>query len=214
MDPSVKPATVRRQFNILNHALRWRRRSGRWEIPRGVLEPIELRKIEQPPIRRLTREAEDRLMAAAVACRNPYMLPAIQLALQTGMRRSELLRCDWRWVDLPGRVITVPRSKSGKPRRIVLASATVDLLRKLDPRAEGAVLPLSENALRLAFERVRRRAGLPDLRFHDLRHEAISRLFEKGLTVPEVQSQSGHATLSQLMRYSHANEERIRALLA
>ena len=61
------------------------------------------------------------------------------------------------------------------------------------------------NALKHGFQRLRKRAGLEHIRFHDLRHEAVSRLFEKGLPPPEVASVSGHRTLSQLMRYSHAD---------
>jgi integrase len=69
----------------------------------------------------------------------------------------------------------------------------------------GLVFDLSPNAVRLAFGRIRQRSGLLGVRFHDLRHEAISRLFERGLTMPEVASISGHRSLSQLMRYSHAD---------
>ena len=69
----------------------------------------------------------------------------------------------------------------------------------------GLVFNLSPNAVRLAFERIRQGCGLTGVRFHDLRHEAISRLFERGLTMPEVASISGHRSLSQLIRYSHAD---------
>jgi integrase len=68
---------------------------------------------------------------------------------------------------------------------------------------------MSPNALRLAWERIRRRAGCPDLHFHDLRHEAISRFFEMGLTTPEVASISGHRDIRMLMRYAHPMRQRI-----
>ena len=67
--------------------------------------------------------------------------------------------------------------------------------------------PITGNALRLAWERVKKRAGIEDLRLHDLRHEAISRFFEKGLSVPEVASISGHRDLRMLQRYAHARNE-------
>jgi integrase len=79
--------------------------------------------------------------------------------------------------------------------------------------AEARVYPITGNALRLAWERVKRRAGIEDLRFHDLRHEAISRFFEKGLSVPEVASISGHRDLRMLQRYAHARNEVIIAKL-
>ena len=69
------------------------------------------------------------------------------------------------------------------------------------PSTLDFVFPISEVAVRQALERLRKRSGLMDLNFHDLRHEAISRMFEKGLNVPEVASISGHRTASQLFRY-------------
>ncbi len=81
----------------------------------------------------------------------------------------------------------------------------------MDP--EQRLFPITPNALRLSWERICKRAGIKDLHFHDLRHEAISRLFEKGLTVPEVASISGHRDIRMLMRYAHAHQENIRRKL-
>lgn len=83
--------------------------------------------------------------------------------------------------------------------------AVMRALRARNQASERRLLPMTPNALRLCFQRLRKRAGLEHIRFHDLRHEAVSRLFEKGLTPPEVASVSGHRTLGQLMRYSHAD---------
>jgi integrase len=74
----------------------------------------------------------------------------------------------------------------------------------MDNHAAGErVFPLSPNAVRLAWERVKRRAGIDDLHFHDLRHEAISRFFELGLSIPEVALISGHRDFKMLFRYTH-----------
>ena len=83
--------------------------------------------------------------------------------------------------------------------------AVMSALRARNDASKGCLLPMTANALKHGFQRLRKRAGLGHIRFHDLRHEAVSRLFEKGLTPPEVASVSGHRTLSQLMRYSHAD---------
>ena len=83
--------------------------------------------------------------------------------------------------------------------------AVMSALRARNDASEGRLPPMTANALKHGFQRLRKRAGLEHIRFHDLRHEAVSRLFEKGLTPPEVASVSGHRTLSQLMRYSHAD---------
>ena len=72
-------------------------------------------------------------------------------------------------------------------------------------RTDKTVFGMSSNAIRLAWGRYKRSHGIDGVRFHDLRHEAISRLFEKGLTAPEVALLSGHKTVSQLYRYAHAD---------
>ncbi len=78
----------------------------------------------------------------------------------------------------------------------------MDVLDRL-PRSTDRVFPITANAFRLAWERVKRRAGIDDLHFHDLRHEAISRFFEIGLTTPEVALISGHRDMRMLYRYTH-----------
>jgi integrase len=75
------------------------------------------------------------------------------------------------------------------------------------PEAGDLLFPVTANAFRLAWERLRRRAGIAGLRFHDLRHEAVSRFFEKGLSMPEVASISGHRDPRMLMRYTHPKAE-------
>ena len=73
------------------------------------------------------------------------------------------------------------------------------------PRTNDHVFPITDIALRQSWERLRNRANLIDFTFHDLRLEAISRMFEKGLNVPEIVSISGHKTVSQLFRYVQIN---------
>ena len=75
------------------------------------------------------------------------------------------------------------------------------------------LFPTTASALSQAWRRLRRRAGIPDLNFHDLRHEAISRFFELNLTVPEVASISGHRDARMLLRYAHARKDVILAKL-
>ena len=67
------------------------------------------------------------------------------------------------------------------------------------------VFPISANCLHLAWVRARNKAEITDLRFHDLRHEAVSRFFEMGMSVPEVALISGHKDVRQLFRYTHLN---------
>ena len=98
----------------------------------------------------------------------------------------------------------MPITKNGRSRWVPLSKKALLILDHV-PRTSNLVFPISEDAVRQAWERLRKRSGLIDLNFHDLRHEAISRMFEKGLNVPEVASISGHRTISQLFRYVQIN---------
>ena len=84
--------------------------------PTLCCDRVELPQIETFSVRRLSVSDEQQLMTALSACRNPYMLPVVQLALLTGLRRSELLRLEWGDVDWQESVLSVRQSKSGYPR--------------------------------------------------------------------------------------------------
>ena len=157
---------------------------------------------ERTPRRR--RERLERLLAAASSQRNIYIAPIIEFAIETGMRRSEILNLRWVDVDLDNGFAFLFDTKNGEDRRVPLTKAARDVLSKL-PKQDERVFPISANCVRLAWERTRKRAGISDLRFHDLRHEAVSRFFEMGMSVPEVALISGHKDVRQLFRYTHLN---------
>ena len=124
------------------------------------------------------------------------------------MRRGELLGLLWDNVDLERRSAFLPVTKNGESRGVPLSSRAVTVLRGLPAASNGRVFgELTRLALRLSlrlsFNRATRRAGITGLRLHDLRHEATSRFFEKGLNVMEVASVTGHKTLQMLKRYTH-----------
>jgi integrase len=109
-------------------------------------------------------------------------------------------------VDLQRRVVHLQLTKNGDSRDVplsLLATATLESLASRPHTPIERVIPMSGNAVRLAFEHLRVRAGMPGLHFHDLRHEAVSRLFEKKLNVVEVAAISGHRELRMLSRYTH-----------
>jgi integrase len=137
---------------------------------------------------------------------------AIKLAVSTGLRRGELLALQWSDVDFERCTLLVRTSKNGRPRTIPMSVSTLNQLQEMK-QANGAVLPMSANCLKLAFLRARQAVGTTT-RFHDLRHEAISRFFEQGLTMPEVQMISGHRTIGQLSRYSHGDLDRVLSKLS
>ncbi len=152
--------------------------------------------------RRLTDSELTSIVERAHGRCGGVLLPTILLAIQTGMRRSELLSMTWANVALAMGTVTLADTKNGKPRTVPLTSEAIQILSDL-PRDTSNVLPISANALALGWKRLVRTCGIVDLRFHDLRHEAISRFFEMGLNVPEVALISGHKTPSQLFRYTN-----------
>jgi integrase len=102
----------------------------------------------------------------------------------------------------------LPLTKNGEPRTVPLSPGALSILSQQERiDGEDRVFPMSPNAVRLAWERVKRRVGIEDLRFHDLRHEAISRFFEMGLSVPEVSLISSHKDTRMLFRYTHLKPE-------
>lgn len=161
--------------------------------------------------RRLSKFEELKLLNTAKEMRVSYLEPLIMLALETGMRRGELLRILDSHIDFRRRLLVVPETKNGYSRTIPLSLKAVKILtaRQVEADEGGRLFPVSENAVRLSWARVCSRTGLHDLHFHDLRHEAISRLFEMGLTTPEVAMISGHKDIRMLFRYAHANQTSI-----
>lgn len=131
------------------------------------------------------------------------MATIVRLAVTLPRRLGEL--CAMRWEDYKEGTLTLHDTKHPRnPRREVIpvppkAAAIIDSLPKIDER----VLPYEDRSVSKAFSRACERLGIVDLRFHDLRHEGVSRLFEQGLGIPEVSMISGHMTWANLKRYTH-----------
>jgi integrase len=130
------------------------------------------------------------------------------LALETAMRQGELVNLRWEHVHLARRIAHLPDTKNGEPRTVPLSTAALKILRSLPRSLTGQVfVGLTSEAVKRAFARAVRRAGIDDLHFHDLRHEATSALFERGLNIMEVASITGHKDLRMLRRYTHLRAE-------
>lgn len=204
----IKANSFHRIFGILKHACVIAEREWDWETPRNIFIRVRVDRCPAPLVQRVTQDQLKRLLKAAEISRNKFLGPLIALAVEISLRRSELLSIIWTDVAWRDGVIRVAETKSGFPRIIPMtihAEAVLRALWAIKGVSEEHVFPLAKNAVRLGFQRIRERAGLPHICFHHLRHEAISRFFDMGLTPPEVASISGHRTLSQLMRYSHAD---------
>ena len=118
------------------------------------------------------------------------------------MRRGEIIGL--RWVDLlPERaLVQLHDTKNGHGRFVPLSAKAIEALQQGDRRGQF-IFPMTANAVRLAWERLKQKHEIEGVRFHDLRHEAISPMFDEGMTVPEVATISGHRTVSMLFRYAH-----------
>ena len=133
-----------------------------------------------------------------------YLKPLILIALETGLRQGELIKLLWKDVDLDSPLLKARDTKNGDDRVIPLSNKSLSILESL-PRLDKAVFNASHSSLQNAWKRLIKRSGLIDLHFHDLRHEAILRFIERGLTIPEAASISGHKALSMLLRYAPPN---------
>ena len=173
---SVKPGTLNPELDILRHAFTVARRS--WDVPLATNAFVDVTRPKNgaPRERRLLGDERGRLQAACAQCRNPYIWYLVELAVETAMRRGELLNARWTDVSVETRTIRIPVTKNGYARTIPLSGTAVLLLRDLRGLRSPSerLLPITENTAKMAWKRVVKRAGLVDLRFHDLRHEAIS----------------------------------------
>lgn len=198
----LEMATIRR---VLNLAIK------EWGLS-GIENPM--RRVEIPRAgkardRRLVGDEWDRLLAAANTDSCDYLLPSLLLLVETGMRVGELLSLEWANVDFDLAVASLDETKNGDVRDVPLSGDALITLRCLEHRPprqkhlRSRVLPCGYNTLQKAFVRVCKQAGIADLRIHDLRHEATSRFFERGLSQAQVQRVTGHKTLAMLSRYTH-----------
>ena len=204
----IAPSTVVRELayfsSIINHARR------EWGIntPNPVLS---VRKPAQPLGRNriLTLEEESILLNACAprANRNIYTRPFVIFALETAMRRGEILSLRWENVDYLKRTAFLALTKNGETRTVPLSTRAIETLQALPRSINGIVFPINFAALETNFKRARDRANLSDLRIHDLRHTAITRLAEKLPNLIKLSAVSGHKNLGMLKRYYHPKPE-------
>ena len=222
----VSPATFNRELNVLSHVFTVAQKEWHLHLPWG--NPVAL--VRRPRAddkreRRFSPNEEKWLLAAADIDQGEPIGAIIRLAMETAMRRGEIAAMRWEHADRKSRVLLVPETKTGTPRRVPLSSRALAVLDGLSRRIDGRVWSVHADSITRAFDRTVKRARdsyedeckaarqkpdealLRDLRFHDLRHEATSRLFEKGLNPMEVAAITGHKTLQMLKRYTHLRAE-------
>jgi integrase len=202
----VSGGTVIRELayisSIINHARR------EWSI--NIDNPVRL--VRKPPTpqgrSRTVNEAEMLRILDALTPRptrrvSPWMKPLVELAVETAMRRGELLGLRWEHIDFSNRVAHLLVTKNGEGRYVPLSSRAVAILEGLPRSLSGQVFPIKPQTVAAAFMKATDRAGLGDVRFHDLRHTATTALANKLPNLIELSSVTGHKSLSMLKKYYH-----------
>ena len=203
----VSPSTVRKELNLLSHVIDTARKEWNFYIPHNPISGVRRPKEDRARDRRITPQDILLLLDSCRSSANPWLLPLVTLAIETGRRRGELLSLKWADINLNRLTCHLSMTKNGSSRDIPLSSCAIETLRDLPRNLSGVVFPMFPVALRGLWHRACGRASIEDLRFHDLRHEATSRFFERGLKVMEVASINGHKDLRMLQRYTHLQVE-------
>ena len=219
----VSPQTIIHELSILSRLFTVAIKE--WGMT-GLINPIQqIRKPERPSgrDRRLKPGELDRILEASAS--SPALSDLVRFALETAMRRGEIAGMTWDMVDLKKRTVALADTKNGEKRIVPLSSEAVRVLSGLTRRIDGKVWGMADQSITQAFIRAVSRARsiyeqecaekgespdpsfLADLTFHDLRHEATSRFFEKGFNPMEVSAITGHKTLQMLKRYTHLKAE-------
>ena len=201
----IKPNTVIRDLayisSMINHARR------EWGL--GIINPVaQIRKPSQPKGReRVLNDAEMSRMLHELEKINPFLKPLCEFALETAMRRGELMSLLWVNINFEKSVAFLPLTKNGDSRYVPLSTKAIKILKLLPRDIEGRVFPLNKGTVSIFFLRAARRAKVDDVHFHDLRHMALTKLSVKFTNIFELASISGHKELKMLQRYVHIKAE-------
>jgi len=198
---NVSGNTIRLDFALLSKLFNYARSD--WGME-SLQNPVELAAKPKPSKgrdRRLEKGEEEKLLKAA----SPIFQAVILFALATAMRREEIASLQWKNVSINSRYVYLPETKNAEARTVPLSATALDILRALpSAEREERVFGMTANQITDTMKRVRKKAELSNIRFHDLRHEATSRFFENtDLDVMEIKAITGHKTLQMLARYTH-----------
>lgn len=205
----VAPGTVRREMTLISSVLSTARRE--W----GLIShnPIsDIRKPSSPPPRdrRVSGAEIDKLLEASGADLNKATARAVhafRFAVETAMRAGEIVGLTAATVDRDTRVATLPKTKNGTVRKVPLSTGAIELLDALS-ETDGPLFDLNSQQIDALFRKARDKSGIENLRFHDSRHEAITRLAKK-LDVLSLARMVGHKDIKMLMIYYNETAEEL-----
>lgn len=206
----LSPATVRLEMSLLSNFFDLARIE--WGYTSSPNPCSDVRKPKLPPgrDRRMTAREERQILRYAHGHSNQEIFSIIVLALTTAMRQGEILALRWEHINFRTRVAHLPDTKNGSKRDIPLSEKARDALTRLGVKQEGRVFMYSNHGIKSTWRFMLQKLGIQDLHFHDLRHEAISRMFELGtLDMMEIAAISGHKSLAMLKRYTHLRANKL-----
>jgi integrase len=191
--------TVIKDINSLSHIFNVAIKD--WGIPL-INNPVQLIRKPSAGRGRDRRLEENELELLLDALELTEIKSIVLLAIETSMRRSEIVSLHWPNIHLNDRFLILPDTKNGEVRTVPLSTKAIHIFKTLTRNSEN-VFNVKPGSVTQAFGRACKRANLENLKFHDLRHEATSRFFELGLNTMEVSSITGHKSLQMLKRYTH-----------
>ena len=204
----VKPNTIMRELRIVRVLLDWARDELGCDLQSNPARALKVRGANDARLPYISTKQKQQLLDELGKSKNPNHKRLTQLALATGMRRCELLAMKWTDLDLTRGLVHLNRKDcaaqglASSDRLVPLSPKSVALLKHY-PQTSEYVIELSVGAARHGFDRARKAVGLTGLRFHDLRHIAISKMWAEGMNALQISEASGHKDLRMLMRYSH-----------
>ncbi len=205
----LSTATVRLDLSLLSNLF------SIGKVEWGICDDNPVTNVRKPKLspgrdRRLSAR-EERLILRHCANRGAReMLVIFQLALETAMRQGEILALRWEHINLKNRIAHLPDTKNGSKRDVPLTLAARDIFTSQGAKLSGRVFCYTSSGLKSSWKSMIKQLNIDDLHFHDLRHEAISRLVERGVfDLLEIAAISGHKSLSMLKRYTHLRAQRL-----
>ncbi len=201
----IKPNTVIRELAVMSSIINHARRE--WGL--NITNPVKMIKkpSSTPGRNRILNDEELSRLFIQLENISPWYKPLVEFALETSMRRGELMSLLWVNINFDKSVAFLPLTKNGDSRYVPLSLKAIRILKLLPRDIEGRVFPLNKQTVSILFLRAARRAKVLDVHFHDLRHMAITRLASKFSNPIEIAAISGHKSLSMLNRYTHIKAE-------
>lgn len=215
LEAGANPASVNREVGVLRHLLKramaWTDDAGARYLTRYPLEGWKPLQENPGRTRFLDVDEIDRLLAACAKSRSRYLTPFVLTALNTGMRRGEILSLRRKSIDWQNHQATIAQTKNGEAGHVPLNATALDALRSLPVRLDGKLFPFKDDAaVSRAFRRACERAGIEDCHLHDLRHTFASHHAAGGANQTHLQALLRHRDTRMTMRYSHLTNAHLR----